>query len=271
MARTRTVGQWFRWWWQWRHLPVVERDGAFQKPLHARRAASLDWRLIRNSLPCASTEVIEMLDFGAASGEEGVTRRLSVGQLEQTASTDGRKGLWLAALAQSVEPGSDQDSVILELGTCLGAGAVSLMLGAGGRGQYVGLEGSPDLAALTGQRLSNTAPRVSVDIRVGPFRDTLPTLLAEQPCFDLVFLDGHHDGSILLDQWERLRPFVCPGGWVVVDDIRWSEDMQAAWNTLAHQPNVEAVDLFRMGALRTSGPGQRTSGGPRRVPSLLLA
>lgn len=212
-----------------------------------------------------------MLDFGAASGEEGVTRRLSVGQLEQTASTDGRKGLWLAALAQSVEPGSDQDPVILELGTCLGAGAVSLMLGAGGRGQYVGLEGSPDLAALTGQRLSNTAPQVSVDIRVGPFRDTLPTLLAEQPCFDLVFLDGHHDGSILLDQWERLRPFVCPGGWVVVDDIRWSEDMQAAWNTLAHQSNVEAVDLFRIGALRTSGPGQRTSGGPRRVPSLLLA
>ena len=174
-------------------------------------------------------------------------------------------------MAQSVEPGSDQDPVILELGTCLGAGAVSLMLGAGGRGQYVGLEGSPDLAALTGQRLSNTAPQVSVDIRVGPFRDTLPTLLAEQPCFDLVFLDGHHDGSILLDQWERLRPFVRPGGWVVVDDIRWSEDMQAAWNTLAHQPNVEAVDLFRMGALWTSGPGQRTSGGPRRVPSLLLA
>ncbi|MGB1574130.1 MAG: hypothetical protein ACPG85_07600, partial [Flavobacteriales bacterium] len=80
-------------------------------------------------MPCASTEVIEMLDFGAASGEEGVTRRLSVSQLEQTASTDRRKAQWLAALAQSVEPGSGQAPVILELGTCLGAGAVSLVLG----------------------------------------------------------------------------------------------------------------------------------------------
>ena len=58
---------------------------------------------------------------------------------------------------------------------------------------------------------------------------------------------------------------------MVVDDIRWSEDMHAAWNTLAHQPDVEAVDLFRMGVLRSSGPGQGTSGGPSRVPSLLLA
>ena len=212
-----------------------------------------------------------MLDFGAASGEEGLTRCLSVGQLEQTASTDRRKALWLAALAQSVEPGSGQDPVILELGTCLGAGAVSLVLGAGGCGRYVGLEGSPDLAALTGQRLSKTAPQATVDLRVGPFRDTLPTLLAEQPRFDLVFFDGHHEGRILLDQWERLRPFVRPGGWMVVDDIRWSKDMYAAWNTLTHQPDVEAVDLFRMGVLQHSSSGGQTSGGPRRVPSSLLA
>ena len=271
MARTRTVGHWFRWWTEWRHLPVVDRDGAFETPLQRRRHPSLDWSLVRNSLPCASTEVIEMLDFGAALGEEGVTRRLAVGQLEQTASTDRRKALWLAALSQSVGSSSFQDPVILELGTCLGAGAVSLVLGAGGRCRYVGLEGSPDLAALTGQRLSKTAPQSSVDLRVGPFRDTLPTLLSEEPHFDVVFLDGHHDGHILLEQWERLRPFVRPGGWVVVDDIRWSQDMQTAWNTLAHQPDVKAVDLFRMGALRSSGPGQGTSGGPSRVPSLLLA
>jgi len=271
MARTQTAWQWFRWWRQWRHLPVVERGGTFQKLLRARRTTSLDWRLVRNSLPLPSTELIEMLDFGAASGEEGVTRRLSVSQLEQTASTDRRKALWLAALAESVEPRSDKDRVILELGTCLGAGAVSLVLGAGGRCRYVGLEGSPELAALTGERLNKTAPEATVDLRVGPFRDTLPTLLAEQPRFDLVFLDGHHDGRILLDQWERLRPCVWPGGWMVVDDIRWSTDMQVAWNTLAHQPDVEAVDLFRMGALRNSGPGQPTSGGPRRIPSPLLA
>ena len=162
-----------------------------------------------------------MLDFGAALGEEGVTRRLSVGQLEQTASTDGRKGLWLAALAQSVETGSDQDPVILELGTCLGAGAVSLMLGAGGRGQYVGLEGSPDLAALTGQRLSNTAPQVSVDIRGGPFRDTLPTLLAEQPCFDLVFLDADKKRCGEYCDLLLKRGLLAPHSLLLVDNVLW--------------------------------------------------
>ena len=212
-----------------------------------------------------------MVDYGASSGERGVTRHVSIGHLERTASTDRRKAQWMAALAQSVEPDSDQDVAILELGTCLGAGAASLVLGAGGHCRYVGLEGSADLAAITGERLRKVAPAAAVDLRVGPFRDTLPDLLASQPRFDVVFLDGHHEGRILLDQWERLRPFVRPGGWVLVDDIRWSQDMQSAWNTLAHRPDVEALDVFRMGILRHSAPGQRISGGPRRVPSPLLA
>jgi len=44
---------------------------------------------------------------------------------------------------------------------------------------------------------------------------------------------------------------------VVVDDIRWSKDMHAAWLELCSEPQVAALDVFRMGILipnRKSGP-----------------
>ena len=252
-------------------MPVVDRKGSMRRPLHIRQSSPLDWAVVRDSLRRPLSDDVEMLDFGTSSKAEGVTKCISIGQLEKRASTDFRKALWLAALSQSVAQSVNHVLTILEMGTCLGAGAVSLVLGAGGRCRYVGLEGSPHLAAIARNRLCQVAPETAVDLRVGPFRDTLPSLLRSEPEFDLVFLDGHHEGRVLLEQWACLHPHLRPGAWVMVDDIRWSKDMHAAWNVLASQPDVEAVDLFRMGALRNSIPDHSMSGVPRRVPFPLFA
>ena len=242
-------------------------------PIGARGSCALDWRVVRSSLPRGEQDKwIEVLDFGALSKASTGLRRTSIGQLEKTASADRRKAIWLAAFSASAMSLREEAIGILELGTCLGSGAVSLILGAQRRCRYVGLEGSPDLARVTEERIRRAAPDVPVDIRVGPFRDTLPAIVDSDIRFDLVFLDGHHEGRVLLEQWGQIRPRLNDGAWVVVDDIRWSDDMHAAWNVLAKKEGVLAFDLFRMGALqisdRAKGP---LNSAPRRVSLSIFA
>ena len=273
MDRTRTAGQWVRWAWRWRQQPVAHGVDDVDAVVAARRSGRLPWSVVKESWVAAdAAEPIEIQDFGAGSGPSGKTRLTTLGALESTASSDRRKAKWLWAFAQVQRAGRPDGPVdILELGTCLGAGAVSMVLGAGDRCRYVGLEGSPGLALWTEARLHRAVPGADIELRVGPFEETLPLLLASDRHFDLVFLDGHHEGSALLAQWAQLAPRLKPGAWVVVDDIRWSKGMHAAWCQLASVDGLIALDLFRMGALQVSRPEEGGSRGPKRVPLPLLA
>lgn len=273
MDRTRTTGQWMRWAWRWRQQPVAHGVDDVDAVIAARRSGRLPWSEVKGTLVASgAAEPIEIRDFGAGSGPSGRTRITSLSALESTASSDRRKAMWLWAFAEVQRTGRPEGPVdILELGTCLGAGAVSMVLGAGNRCRYVGLEGSPGLAALTEARLHRAAPGADVELRVGPFEETLPSLLASDRRFDLAFLDGHHEGPALLAQWAQLAPRLKPGAWVVVDDIRWSKGMHSAWCQLASVEGVNALDLFRMGALHVSRPEEGGSRGPKRVPLPLLA
>lgn len=273
MDRTRTAGQWVRWAWSWRQQPVAHGVDDVDAVVAARRSGRLPWSVVKESWVAAdAAEPIEIQDFGAGSGPSGKTRLTTLGALESTASSDRRKAKWLWAFAQVQRAGRPDGPVdILELGTCLGAGAVSMVLGAGDRCRYVGLEGSPGLAVRTEARLHRAVPGADIELRVGPFEETLPLLLASDRHFDLVFLDGHHEGSALLAQWAQLAPRLKPGAWVVVDDIRWSKGMHAAWCQLASVDGLIALDLFRMGALQVSRPEEGGSRGPKRVPLPLLA
>lgn len=273
MDRTRKTGQWMRWAWQWLQQPVVRRVDDLGAMMVARQSHRLPWSVVKGSLRASDgTEPIEILDFGADCGPSGKPRFATLDSVESTASSDRRKAMWLWTFAHVVADGfPDQQVDILELGTCLGAGAVSMVLGAGNRCRYVGLEGSPGLAARTEARLHRAVPEADVELRVGPFEETLPSLLASERRFDLVFLDGHHEGPALLAQWAQLAPRLKPGAWVVVDDIRWSKGMHAAWCQLASIDGLIALDLFRMGALHVSRSEEGGSRGPKRVPLPLLA
>lgn len=273
MDRTRTPRQWAQWAWQWWCQPVVHRVDDVGAVIAARQSRGLPWDVVKESLQCADgIESIEVRDFGAGYGPSGKTRFTTLDALESKASSDWRKAAWLWAFAQVVRSTvPDRPVDILELGTCLGAGAVSMVLGAGDRSRYTGLEGSPGLAAITESRIRSVAPEADVELRVGPFTATLPELLTSETRFDLVFLDGHHEGPALLAQWAQLAPRLSPGAWVIVDDIRWSKGMHAAWRQLASFDGVIALDLFRMGALRISCSQEEASGGARRVPLPVLA
>jgi len=203
-------------------------------------------------------EVVEWRDFGAGCPPEGKSRKSSVSSMARAASSDRRKGQWLMAAARAAQQTDRPPLRMLELGTCLGSGGDYLLSGAPKGTFYMGLEGSASLADWTQRRLQwHVDAGSDVHIQTGPFERTLPALIASKTTFDVVFLDGCHEGQVLLGQWREIQPLLSPDFIVVVDDIRWSKDMHAAWLELCSEPQVAALDVFRMGILipnRKSGP-----------------
>jgi predicted O-methyltransferase YrrM len=68
--------------------------------------------------------------------------------------------------------------------------------------------------------------------------------------FDLIFIDGHHNGSALLQYLEALDKNSNDQTIFIVDDIRWSKDMFVAWNQLIQNEKYHlSIDFFKMGIL----------------------
>ena len=199
---------------------------------------------------CRDARMLEWQDFGAGSDAHGVPRKQRLGTLARSASSDARKGRWLMAVTKHVEQSLGRPARILELGTCLGSGADHLLTAGASGTRYTGLEGSRVLAEITEARLQRHADRgLEIEVIPGPFSEALAPLLARAPSHDVVFLDGCHEGAALQAQWEAIRPGIPAGGVVIVDDIRWSRDMHAAWCDMAAREGWTALDLFRMGLL----------------------
>lgn len=142
---------------------------------------------------------------------------------------------------------------------------MAMLSGVEGDAAYVGLEGSPELVRRAHRRMAawsegRTKGHLEIRVEEGPFADVLPRVLREGWKWDLVYLDGHHSGEVLLSQWEDVIPHVAPGGVVVIDDIRWSKGMHAAWNQIVQQGGGDGLDAFRLGLVVMPGAGGHKSG-----------
>jgi predicted O-methyltransferase YrrM len=75
-------------------------------------------------------------------------------------------------------------------------------------------------------------------------------LRSNKHIYDLIFIDGHHDGKALLQYLETLSPFIHDETIILVDDIRWSDSMFTAWKKLRTDEHFHlTIDLFRCGIL----------------------
>lgn len=82
----------------------------------------------------------------------------------------------------------------------------------------------------------------------GYFADTLAPTLEDYGPIDFAFIDGHHQEAATLAYFDTLCRHIRSGAVLVFDDIRWSEGMLRAWNSIAADDRVNlAVDLGRIG------------------------
>ena len=205
------------------------------------RGASISWPEIereRSRLLKDQNEV-PMLDLGAGSQSKART----VAEIAQSALKRPRHARALAGLASYLET-----AVVLELGTCLGITTAYLGKHAA---SVTTIEGNPALAKHSEdvwQRL-NVQNVTSI---VGNFDDVLPSLPLQQ--YDLVFIDGNHRGSALLQYVNELAPYLTEKGVIVCDDIHWSRDMESAWEKLIQENRWSLrVDFYEWGLL-TANP-----------------
>ena len=186
----------------------------------------------------------------------GSDTRSTVGEVTRRASVPPLRAALLFHLVRAVDARR-----CLELGTCVGISgayiAAAMQLGGGGR--LVSLEGHPDRADVA----RDTWGRLGLEgaeVVVGRFHQTLPGVLAG-PVYDLVFVDGDHDGRATVGYVTAIREASHPGTVLVLDDIDWSRDMREAWSQLrAGLTGSLVCDLGRVGLIRLGPADVRRSG-----------
>lgn len=195
--------------------------------IESRRA-----KMERDSTP------IEILDLGA--GKKGL-RQSTIKAVTRRTSKSQKLGRLLFRLSNYFQP-----STILELGTSMGISAAYLYAGHC-RSQLYTLEGAPAVADRA-RELFNDLGYEGITTITGNFDDTLVPLLQRIGKVDMVYMDGNHRLAPTLRYFRELLPHLTEESVVIMDDIHWSEEMEAAWDEVRNHPSVRCtVDLFFIG------------------------
>ena len=181
-------------------------------------------------------KIIHTQDHGAQSKK--LNKQRLVFQIFKTSSSFGSYGILLFRICNHFRPNN-----ILELGTSLGMGSLYMHLG-NPQGKLTTIEGCPETYSIAKENLKP----YPIELINDTFKNTIQTFLNEK--FDLIFIDGHHDGKALLEYLDALDPFTHEDTIFVLDDIRWSKSMLDSWNQLkASETYNISMDFFRLGIL----------------------
>lgn len=184
-----------------------------------------------------NNNTIEINDLGAGSKKLSSVRKIA--DIARNAASKGVYAKLLFQLSRHYKP-----KKVLELGTSLGIGTAYLATG------------NPDAeittvdGCATTQNLARTMASENslnnISFVHADFSAFIATLEKER--FDLVFIDGHHQGEALLRYLNLLWDFSHDDTIFVLDDIRWNDDMLNAWKQIQEDTRFHlTLDLFRMG------------------------
>jgi len=186
-----------------------------------------------------SKEVIEVEDLGAGS-HKTKGRLRNVSEIGRYALKKQKDAAILFRTAEYLKA-----KTILEMGTSLGT--TSLYLSSVPNSQVFTMEGCPNTLALAEDHFAQFG-RQNITSILGDFYKTLPELLERIDSIDLAFVDGNHQKEPTLFYFELLLPKLHNNSLLVFDDIHWSPEMEAAWETIKADPRtIITVDIHRMG------------------------
>ena len=185
--------------------------------------------------------LIEMKDFGQGSRVFKKNARKVSAVLKNAGMRKKRQKL-LFRLARYFEAEN-----ILELGTSLGLGTVALSLS----NEFAAIntvEGCPNTLQKAQQYFEKFNLH-NIEIHQKFFSEYLSesrSLGTEK--FDLIFIDGDHNGARTLQYFHSLLKNVHNDSIIIFDDIYWSKDMTDAWQQIiANEKVTVSIDTFQWG------------------------
>ncbi|RPH34071.1 MAG: SAM-dependent methyltransferase [Bacteroidales bacterium] len=165
----------------------------------------------------------------------------TVGKVVKTAATPPYMGQLLYRLVKYLKPQS-----IIELGTSAGFGAMYLARGDLNT-SVTTIEGDTMLAKIASENF-NKLGIGNVTLINGEFELELPKILANTEKIGLIFIDGDHSEEATLRYFKLCSEKANHDSLILIDDIRWSQGMENAWNTISQNENVSiSIDLFNCG------------------------
>jgi predicted O-methyltransferase YrrM len=212
----------------------------------SKYAAYTDVENLRKQLVRTTTPV-SITDYGAGAGNSGQTNYTrTVGQIARTSAKPPKLAKLLYRLCAYYKP-----KYMLELGTSLGVSGSYQALGALQNNpsiQFISLEGSEAIANVARENFARLGLAKNIQVGVGNFDETLPLYLKQLPQLDYVFFDGNHRYQPTINYFNQCLPLAHDGTLFIFDDIRWSDEMEKAWEEIKQHPQVTVtVDLFFMG------------------------
>ncbi len=185
--------------------------------------------------------LIEVEDFGAGSLVNNNKQR-KVSSIAKSAVSSPARSRLLFRLVNHLHP-----KTLLELGTSLGISAL-YQKAAAQKARMITLEGSPNIAHLANATFKAYEVPLNIELRLGEFGKTLQLALRDLQKVDFVFFDGNHQKKATLDYFEQCLAYAHENTVFVFDDIYWSDEMQAAWESIKQHSKVcLSVDFFHLG------------------------
>lgn len=181
---------------------------------------------------------LEMKDFGQGSRVfKGTARKVSA--VTKNAGMKKKRQKLLLRVAYYF-----MSENILELGTSLGLGTSALSLS--NKYAFVNtVEGCPNTAKKAAEYFKKFDLK-NIEIHKQTFKEYLSQHTKET--FDLIFIDGDHNGERTLIYFNTLLNNVHNDSIIIFDDIYWSKDMTAAWQTIiANERVTVSIDTFQWG------------------------
>lgn len=210
---------------------VIYNDNSFYAFQNIERA--------RKSL-LASDKVIEITDYGAGSTFTGSKKR-KISDIALHSAKPAKFGKLLFRLVNKFQP-----ATMLELGTSLGISTL-YQAGANHKARFITLEGCPETSKIARETLEKSGIQ-NVEVRTGPFEQTLLPALKELGSVDYVFFDGNHRKEPTLTYFNECISFANNKSLFIFDDIHWSDEMEEAWQIIKNHPEVSVtIDLFFIG------------------------
>lgn len=184
--------------------------------------------------------IIHVNDLGA--GSKKLKTKRTIQQIISTNSSIGKYAQLLFKISCFYAPNN-----ILELGTSLGIGSIHLAKG-NPNAVIDTVEGCHEIAEAAKLNIKQLGCS-NIQIFNQSFDDFISTLDVCKK-YDLIFIDGNHDGTAVLNYLSLLDPFIHDETILILDDIRWSNSMFEMWNNVIQNEKYHVcIDLFRMGIL----------------------